>query len=173
MARFRYAFGSAGGEYGGKSPEDYQLSRSAQRARYGSRAIDASAPQAANDTMAGLSPVGVMGGRTPNSTWNSWFNSGVTASAPPASGAMSAQRGSSLFDQSVPFVPKTRDDYMKTAFESATKWFDAQGIPIPQAGPRKSGDNFTSQYGAGSVRFGYEPKLKALGMFDSEDEWGL
>lgn len=175
--RQKWSFNSVGGTDSSDAP--YDLSRSALRARYGARVIDGSAPHSAADSMAGLSPVGMSGGRTDNSTWNSWFGSTPAPSTVPTPAIAAAER-SSLFNPAIPFVQmgqlKTREDYTASALDSATKWFDSQGLPIPKAGPtrpRQNGDNFTSRYGTGKFSFSYEPKLRALGLADEGDDWGF
>lgn len=140
--------------------------------------------------MAGLSPVGVSGGRTDNSTWNSWFLTSLPTATPDAASMASIAEQSSLFNPGIPFVPmgdrpKTGADYTASALDGAIKWFDKQGLPVPQAAPRHHGDSFSSRFGSGSVSsvgdyrsklagkfsFDYEPKLRALGLTDEGDDW--
>lgn len=185
--RTKYSFGAGGFD---SSDPPYKPSRAALRDRYGARSIDASAPHSPADTMAGLSPVGVSGGRTDNSTWNSWFAGALPTATPDAASMASIAEQSSLFNPGIPFVPmgdrpKTGADYTASALEGATKWFDKQGLPVPQAAPRHYGDNFSSKFGSGSVSsigdyrsklagkfsFDYEPKLRALGLTDEGDDW--
>lgn len=97
---------------------------------------------------------------------------------------------SSLFNPGIPFIPmgdrpKTGADYTASALEGATKWFDKQGLPVPQAAPRHYGDSFSSKFGSGSVssvgKFRsklaheyipqYELKLHMLGLTDEGDDW--
>ena len=70
-------------------------------------------------------------------------------------------------DESAFFQEDAAPDYAKSAFASATKYFDDNGLsrPAPSAfAPARSGDNFTSKYGRGSVLSGndYQTKLKRL-----------
>jgi hypothetical protein len=149
----------------------YQLSRAAMRNRYGTRRIDASAPQAAN-SMSVPTP-GISGSRTPDSTWGAFFRNrpSLAPSGPAdATGMASSVAGSSLFDPKTPFKPMastTPDSLFKSAIADNERWFDARGEAFqPTSRARRPGDRFTSRYGSGSVGLSVdaERKLAMLGV---------
>lgn len=154
----------------GEAP--YTQSRAALRDRYGSRQIDASAPHSPRDTMQGASPVGVSGGRTASSTWNTFFRPTLAPVGPTDAKAMAdLSTGSSLFDPSVPFTAATPTAMFNTAKAEHEAWFDRTGNQLPTSQPRRVGDHFMSRFGSGTVGAGFEDvsrKLKMLGMADDE-----
>lgn len=149
----------------------YKLSRAAMRNAYGTRSIDASAPHSPRDTM-GTSPVGVSGGRTASSTWNTFFRPTLAPVGPTDAKAMAdLSSGSSLFDPKVPFTAATPSAMFGSAIAEHEAWFDRAGIPIPSNSSRRVGDHFMSKFGSGTVGQGFEDvsrKLKMLGMASDE-----
>lgn len=155
----------------------YKLSRSALRERYGARAIDATAPHSAADTMGNVGIETDPGGMlSTQAGWDKWFKKPAPrppATAPMPSVATLAPATAMNPADLAPFAekpPGSPVEYVDHAQRATERWFNANGVPIPRTGPRNYGDRFTSRYGSGSVSSIGDFRSKLAGKYSPDYE---